>query len=341
MPQDGSGQAKQITRNAETYKYSIEWSPDGKKILWGDKRLRLRYVSIKSGKIIEVDQSEAWEFRRYSWSPDSRWIVYVKSEVRAMDKIYLYSLKEKKSFELTDGWYSTSNPVFGSDGKFVFFTSDRDFNPIYSRTEWNHAYQDMSRIYMVTLAKSTDSPFKPRSDEVEIKKKEKTKKPKSEGPDPNEDSTKGKKDKEKKKQKMKVDIDGIKDRIVVLPIEVSNYYNLSSVGDYLYYNRRSSKDNETNLLMYDLKERKETELGKISGYEISTDQKKMLVVSGGKYSIIDLPKSKIDIKETLDLSDMEVRLNKKKLGGRCGNSSMFPICTVLTGWVCVNAMNLW
>ncbi|MBW8039656.1 MAG: protease [Planctomycetes bacterium] len=316
MPQDGSGRAKQITRNAETYKYRIEWSPDSKKIMWADKRLRLRFVSIKSSKITEVDQSEKWEFSRYSWSPDSRWIVYVKSEVGAMNKINLYSLKDKKSHELTDGWYSASNPVFSSDGKYVFFTSDRDFNPIYSRIEWNHAYQDMSRIYLITLTKSTDSPFKPRSDEVEVKKKEKAKKTDAEKPDPNEDSKKekkGKKEKdEKKKTKIKVDIEGIKDRIAVLPIAVSSYYNLSSVGDYVYYNRRGSKDKETQLRMYDLKERKETELGEIRGYEISADNKKMLVVSGGKYAIIDLPKSKIDMKETLDLSDMEVRLDKKE-----------------------------
>jgi tricorn protease len=319
VPQDGSEGEKQITRNAETYKYRIEWSPDSKNILWADKRLRLRFVSIKSSKITEVDQSEAWEFGHYSWSPDSRWIVYVKSEVGAMDKIYLYSLKEKKSYELTDGWYSASSSVFSSDGKYVFFTSDRDFNPIYSRTEWNHAYQDMSRIYLVTLAKSTDSPFKPRSDEVEVKKAEKTKKPDDEKPDPNEDAKKekenGKKEKEKnekKKQNIKVDIEGIKDRIAVLPIAVSSYYNLSSVDDYLYYNRRGSNDKESLLLMYDLKERKETELGQISGYEISADQKKMLVVAGGKYAIVDLPKSKIEMKETLDLSDMEVRLDRKE-----------------------------
>ncbi|MDT8300548.1 MAG: PDZ domain-containing protein [Sedimentisphaerales bacterium] len=313
MPQDGSSKAKQITRNAETYKYRIEWSPDSKKILWGDKRLRLRFVSVKSGRIVEVDKSDSWEFRDYSWSPDSRWIVYTKSETEMMNRIYLYSLKDKKSYELTDGWYSSSNPVFSSDGKFVFFTSERDFNPIYSRTEWNHAYREMSRIYFLTLTKSTDSPFKPKSDEVEVKKEEKAKKPDVLKSDPNENADK-KPDKpqKKEKQRIKVDIDGIKERIASLPTAVSNYYNLSSVGDFLYYNRRGSKDNGTLLLMYNLKEQKETELGRIGGYEISADKKKMLVSSGGKYAIINLPKSKIDMKETLDLSGMEVNLDKKK-----------------------------
>jgi tricorn protease len=318
--QDGSRSAKQVTKGAETYKYKIYWSPDSRKILWADKRLRLRYVNVRTGKITEVDKSEAWEFEHYSWSSDSMWIAYAKHEVEMMDKIYLYSLKDKQSYELTDGWYNSSNPTFSSDGKFVFFTSDRDFDPIYSRTEWNHAYQDMSRIYLITLAKSTDSPFKHRSDEVEVKKKEKDKKQEAEKAQAKKDT--GEQDaeklqekddaaKKKEKQKIKVDIDGIKDRITVLPVAVSNYYNLSSVGDCLYYKRKGRKEDKAQLLLFDLKEQKETELGQFNGYEISADQKKMLIVSDDKYAIIDLPKAKIEIKETLDLSGMEVRLDKK------------------------------
>ncbi|UCG60068.1 MAG: PDZ domain-containing protein [Phycisphaerales bacterium] len=315
VPQDGSGPPKQITDNAETYKYRIEWSPDSRKILWADKRLRLRFVNVRRGRITEVDKADAWEFGDYSWSPDSRWIVYVKPETNSMNKVYLYSVRDKESYELTDGWYSASSPRFGSDGKFVFFVSDRDFNPIYSRTEWNHIYRDMSRIYLVTLAKSTDSPFKPRSDEVEIKKKERAKKTAKKDPATNDDGDKSeaekKTEKAKRRQAIKVDIDGIKDRIAVLPVEVSNYYRLSSVGDQLYYNRRGQKDDKTRLLLFDLEKREETDLGVCGAYEISADQKKMLVSSGDKYAIIDLPKTKIEMKETLNLSGMEVRLDKK------------------------------
>jgi tricorn protease len=314
-PQDGSRPANQITRNADTYKYAIKWSPDSRKIIWGDKRLRLQFVSVRSGEITEVDKSDKWEFRDYSWSPDSRWIAYTRPEVEMMNKIYLYSLRHKKSYELTDGWYSASDPIFSSDGKFIFFISDRDFNPIYSRTEWNHAYQDMSRIYLLTLAKSTDSPFKPKSDEVEIKQKEKAKELDAKKADPNEAARQPQQANQKKKEqqpRIKVDIDGIKDRITMLPTTVGNYRNLASVGQYVYYNRRTSGDEKSKLLMYDLKEEKETELGDIGGFEISADQKKMLVVSGGKYAIIDLPKSTVTMKEMLDLSSMEAHLDKRK-----------------------------
>ena len=318
VSQDGSGPARQVTKNAETYKYHLEWSPDSRRVLWGDKRLRLRFANIRSGKITEVDTSEKWEFRDYAWSPDSRWIVYTKAEVGAMNKVWLYSLRDKRSHELTDGWYDSSGPVFSSDGRFVFFVSDRDFNPIYSRTEWNHIYRDMSRVYLVTLTKAVESPFKPLSDEVAVKQ-EKTRKKEE---DENETETDAQGDTEKteektnakqgkKRETIKVDLDGIKDRIAVLPIAVSNYRHLRSVDDHVYYLRRGSKDGRTQLVLYDLKERKETELGTIGGYELSADRKKMLVVSDGKYAIIDRPKGKIDMKETLDLSGMEVVLDKR------------------------------
>jgi len=307
IPQDGSGKPKQITKGAETYKYQIYWSPDSKKLLWADKMLRLRYVDISTGKIKDVAKAEAWEFREYTWSPDSKWIAYTKSEKDVMNKIYLYSLEKEKTYEVTSGWYSSSQPAFSSDGKYLFFVSNRDFQPIYSRTEWNHAYVDMSRIYLVTLAKDVESPFKPKSDEVTVKEEEKEK--------PKNDKKKDKEKEEKEKKKtvtVKVDVDGLKDRITSLPIKVASYRNLVSVGDKLYYIRKGSKDEKPLLLMYDLKELKETELGQINGYEISADQKKMLVSQNKSYYIIDLPKAKIQLKDKLDLSGMEMKLDRKK-----------------------------
>ena len=46
--QDGSTESLQITKNADTYKYAVTWSPDSKKLLWADKMLRLQYVDVDS-----------------------------------------------------------------------------------------------------------------------------------------------------------------------------------------------------------------------------------------------------------------------------------------------------
>ena len=44
---------------------------------------------------------------------------------------------------------------FSTDGKYLIFTSDRDFRPIYSWIEWNFAYTDRSGVYMTMLAAGT------------------------------------------------------------------------------------------------------------------------------------------------------------------------------------------
>lgn len=316
MPQDGQGEAQQITKNADTYKYQIFWSPDGKKILWSDKLLRLNYVDLEKKEVVEVAKAEIAEIHQYSWSPDSRWIAYSKPEVEMQPKIYLYSLETKKSYEVTDGWYTSYGPCFSSDGKYLFFISDRDFNPIYSRTEWNHAYLSMSRIYLLTLAADTKSPFEPKSDEVELRKE--TEKPaagaKAEAKEKKE-ASKGEESKPaeakevKKEVSVKVDPDGLKSRIVGLPIEVSNYLGIASAGNNIYYLKRGDSDRQTSLKLYDLAEKKETDLGSINGFEISADEKKMIVSKEGDYAIIDLPKAPVKIEEKLDLSQMEMKLD--------------------------------
>ena len=303
VPQNGSGKAIQVTTGGETYKYTLYWSPDSKKILWSDRRQRLRYVDVETKKITDVVHSPVWEIRQYAWSPDSRFIAYTLPEEKSMSRIYVYSLETKKSVPVTDGWYESGSPSFSSDGKYLFFTSNRDFNPTYSWTEWNHIYQDMSRVYFLTLNKSVENPFKPKSDEVSIKKESKTKK-----------SDKSKKNGKKKSKSVtvKIDFDGIMDRIIALPIKPAGYGSISAIGNKVYYMRRSSKDKGSLLMMYDLEKQKETELGKIGAYEISADHKKMIVSQNRTYAIIDLPTGKIKIDKKLNLSDMQVKLDKKQ-----------------------------
>ena len=303
LPQDGQGQPLQLTEKADTYKYHLLWSPDSRKILWSDKLLRLQYIDITKKEVVEVAKAEIGEIRQYAWSPDSRWIAYAKPEVESQTRIYIYSLDTQKTHPVTDGWYASYSPEFSSDGKYLFFISDRDFSPVYSRTEWNHAYLSLSRIYFVTLAAETKSPFEPKSDEVEVKKEAE----KKEAPKTPSEKMAG----VDKQRPIQVDAEGIAARIIALPIAVADYSNITSVEDRVYYLKRSSLDRKSTLLMYDLAEQKETDLGDIDGYAISTDAKKMLIAKDRSYAILDLPRSPVKIEDKLDLSEMEVTLDRR------------------------------
>jgi tricorn protease len=305
---DQNAAAIQLTKNSDTYKYRLLWSPDSKKIMWADKMLRLRYVDVESKSVTEVTEAKSFEFTSYSWSPDSKWITYTRPENDGVDRVCLYSVDKKTITEVTNEWFDSGNPVFSSDGKYLFFVSSRDFTPTYGNTEFNVIYRDMSKIYLLTLSKDTESPFKPKSDEVAISE-DKQEEKKSE-----KKSDESKKDGEAKKEKtpVKIDLEGLKDRITVLPVQPANYRQITSVGDKLYYIRMSSKDPRPVLFMYDLTKQIETELGITGGYEISADGKKMLVAQNGIYGIIDLPQAKFEIKDKLDLSGLEKDLNKNE-----------------------------
>ncbi len=336
--QDGRGDATQVTSGGDSYFFAPQWSPDSKKLLWGDRAQRLRYVTIATKEITLIEQNPSFEISDYTWSPDSKWVSWTSPEQDLYQKIKLYSLETKQSTDVTDGWFTAGDVSFSDDGKWLLFTSGRDFTPTYGVTEFNHIYRDWERVYMVALAKDVESPFKPKSDEVEIAKDEEKKddKPADKTPDvkasdskdakvadasadkaatkkDDKPATAEKKDAKKKTVVVKVDLDGLSDRVVGLPIQASNYGNIEMVGDKVYYRRVTGgfgPANHGTLYVYNLKDLKETELGACDFYQVTADGKKMLVAQQRDYAIIDLPSAKIELKEKLDLSGLEVNLDR-------------------------------
>jgi len=301
--QDGSQPAVEITSGSSDYKYQPYWSPDSKKLLWSDRNQTLHYVDIDTKLTTNVDIDSIFEIRDYAWSPDSKWITYTKNSDNRFQQIYLYSLDQKKSFPVTENWYHAFNSTFSIDGKYLFFISSRDFNPDFSNVGSTISYSDMSNIYFVTLTKDTPSLFKLKSDEAEptinTVKPETSDKKKESSPVP-------------KKIDLQVDIDGIEGRIGKLPIKASNYFNLTSVENKLYYQRRGPKDDKTGLFMYDFDSREEKNLGQVDGYEISANKKKMIVSQNGLYGIINVPATEIKITDKLDLSGLQMVINKQE-----------------------------
>ncbi len=213
-----------MTHGADTYKFYIQWSPDSKKLLWSDKKLRLQYVDVASVEVTQVAQAKSWEITEFDWSPDSQWIAYAQQEETKMQTIYLYAVAKKETYAVTDGWFDSGGPAFSADGKYLFLISDRTFNPTYGQTEFNYSYADMAKIYLITLAKETKSPFEPKSDEVKIKDSDKESK-----------EVEKKQDAQAKPAVVKVDAGGIQERIAEFPVAGANYRHLVSVGNRLYY----------------------------------------------------------------------------------------------------------
>lgn len=304
--QDRSQPAIQITSGSSNYKYQPIWSPDSRKLMWSDRNQILHFTDIDTKAITDVDIDSIFEISEYKWSPDSKWIAYTKNSDNRFQQVYIYSLEQKKSFPVTENWYNSSDGTFSSDGKYLFFVSSRDFNPSFSNVGPTISYSDMNGIYFVSLSKDTPSLFRLKSDEVE---------PVAAAAAEAKPETADKKKEPKpavKAPERPIDIDGIRGRIGKLPVKSSNYFSLNSVENKLYYQRRGQSDEKSVLLLYDFDAREEKNLGYVDGYEISANKKKMLVNQIPAYAIINLPAAEVKITEKLDLSGLQMKVNKKE-----------------------------
>ncbi len=281
------GSEVKISNIDPNYIYSIKWSPDSKRIMWNDKKLGLHIIDIETGKSKRIHHSMISEIHDYNWSPDSKWIAFTDRNRARFQLVYLYNLQTKEKFPVTSEWYQSFNPVFSDDGKYLFFVSNRDFNPIYSLTEWNVAYRDMSRIYFVTLDSNTPSPFAPKNTEVF-------------------DNT----DDKKNSDEVIVNVarEGITERIEFVPGEAGSYSGLHFVNNRLYYVYRKL-NHPAKLMMFDFEKSESTELGEYSSFEISHDNKKMLLRKNKNYYVINLPSSSIKTDKPVSLEEMKISVD--------------------------------
>lgn len=130
-PESGNKSANERIKLPATGFYSTPvWSPDGKSLLLQDNRLVLWMIEIASGRATRID-TEIYDdpTRRMApvWSPDSRWIAYSRNLTNHLRAIFLYSIQERRSHQLTDSGVDAVSPAFDRDGSRLYFMVSTDF----------------------------------------------------------------------------------------------------------------------------------------------------------------------------------------------------------------------
>lgn len=278
-----SGVEKQLT-NVKTNILGIEWSPDSKSILWSDKNNNLTITDVKTGSETLVEKSEISPMNDYNWSPDSKLIIFTRPG-KTVSTIVVYSIADKQKIQITDEWYSSGGGNFSKDGKHIVFTSARTFNPTYSNTEWNHAYTNMNKIYVLPITKDAEVPFALKNDTVAVEKQapaDKTKEAKATSANT-------------------YYFDNISSRIVEIPVQPSFYGNLHMIGKTIYYGSRRGSG------MYDLDSQKETDLQ--ASLIFGPAYKKAIALTPGSIQIIDIPKAPIAPAKGISLAGVKKLVN--------------------------------
>jgi tricorn protease len=289
---DGSGDEKQITNDGTIWRFDPIWSPDSKKLAFSDKDQKLWYVEENTGSTFQVDHSNYNDIRDYQWSPDSKWLTYTKGSESRMSSIWVYSLDQKKTMQLTSDLTNEFNPVFSKDGKYLYFFSNRDFNLKFSNWEFNYVYTNPTRVYSAALNNEVSALFQPKRDEEKINGEEKN----------NNDTG---------EVIVKIDPENFENRISVLPGKSGNYGSLHQAEKGVLYIYRD--DSGSKLKFFNQEDEKEVMvLEDIGNYVVSSDGKKILYAKASEYGIVDVRENQKNTDGRIDLSNLEIKVHPKE-----------------------------
>ena len=294
---------KQLTSGSSAWKYDSEWSPNSKYMLYFDRTLQLKLVDVETGKTTIVTHADRDEIRSYSFSPDSKWITYDKEGANGLGAVWVYNLETAQNQQLTDDSFNDGSSVFSTDGKYIYFLSDRDFNLDFSSFEFNYVYNKSTRIYAVALKADCPKLFKDKNDLEPVKEAEK---PKAEP----------KKDKKAKKEEkpaavesvnVQIDFDGINSRITAFPLNAGSYNNLVAVDGGLLYLSEGS------LHKYNIEDKKDEEIiNNVGQAVVSADGKMMIYRFGKDFGITKLTAGQKSGAGKLNLDDLIMKIDPKK-----------------------------
>jgi tricorn protease len=276
-----TSETTQVTTDLDRKVYHPRWSPDGKKILFGDKDYALHVVDLATKKRTKIDESHyldndefTWEVSDYAWSPDSRWVAYSLPRENRNNAIYLYDTVEGRKVALTDDFYENLNPRFDAGGSYLYFLSYRNYQIGMDPFEDDHIVANPARVMVAQLRKGEKPPFVKRAATEVLAAPEDDKAEKKEDP-----------------SRFRVDTEGLASRVYALPVDPGNDFHLLAGKGYVAWSSvplftedeyeeiyRPGGETKWTFHLYSMKDQKEVTLEeKIAEAQVSVNGEELVL----------------------------------------------------------------
>ncbi|MBL7738832.1 MAG: PD40 domain-containing protein [Chitinophagaceae bacterium] len=308
---NATGQAKKITDFGKGMGWNLSWSPDSKKIVFINDLQEIKLLTIADKTLETIDKPtdrtySALQGFSVNWSPDNKWIAYSKGVANLNNAVFLYSIEKKKLYQATSGYYNDFNPVFDAAGKYLFFATNRNFNPAYSNFDNTWIYPNSTQLAVATLDPATPSLLFAKNDEAKSDTASASKAP----------TDTAKKAAKPIAAASKVEPETIERRLEILPVPAGNMGGLFAPEGKLVYVRfpnTGTTGGQASINLYDIEKREEkTLLANSSAYVTKPDGKNILARNNsGGFGIIKVnPDQKLD--KLLRTAEMEMVLQPKE-----------------------------
>jgi tricorn protease len=345
---NGEAAPEQWTSDAKVLRNDGLPSPDGRWLAFTDKAQQLWIYDIKNKQDKRIAQSMNGDFDSLRWSPDSQWLAYGETADNTYEQLKVLNVNSSEIHVLTSDRYDSSSPAWSSDGKWLYFLSDRNLktsipSPWGPRQPSPH-FDRATKIYELALVPGQRSPFLPpdelhpdTSDKKDDQKPDTSNdasgKPASasdKNAPPKKDDTKSADDAQKKDEKkdekkppvVNIDFSDLDARLNAIPAPPGNYENLQAAEKRLcWLNTNSDPEPKRNLQCLDIANKgdePETVMPDVKAYEISLDRKKVLIQKDDSFFILDsdvkaaaLGDPKVLPKAAIDLSHWATSVNPR------------------------------
>jgi tricorn protease len=311
---NGVGKPEKLTSDAKVLRWNGVPSPDGHWLAHRDKDQQLWLFDLQSKSDRKIAQSLNDDFSDLTWSPDSQWLAYVETADDTFAQIKVLNAKTGEIHTLTSDRYNSGDPAWSSDGKWLYFLSDRVLKTLI-HSPWGPRQPDpyfdrAMKVYELALTPGLRSPFAPPDelhpdkakpeenklkDEKKDEKKEADTKKSADAKKAGEEkkSEDEKKPGEEKKPTPVVNIDftDIASRLNEIPAPAGNYGGLQATEKRLcWMDTTTEVQRKRNLQCMEIANKgdiPETVWADVKEYEVSLDRKKFLVWKGDDFYILD------------------------------------------------------
>jgi tricorn protease len=161
-PADASAEARLVTTGDIGRVTALACSPADNVVVFTNHRHDLCALDLDDGKVRVLDTSPSRRIDDLAFSPDGRYVAYVWWPAHGTSIIRIVKVRSGKVHDVTSALRTDKSPAWDPDGKYLYFISTRDFNPVYDALQFDLSFPQASRPFVVTLRNDVPSPFVPK-----------------------------------------------------------------------------------------------------------------------------------------------------------------------------------
>ncbi|GMU51100.1 MAG: tricorn protease [Candidatus Xenobia bacterium] len=275
---------------------TMEISPTRDQAFLTNHRHELLLADLKEKTVRVLDRSPYDRIHGACWSPSGLSIAYSFTTSLHVSQLRLYLLNEDRWYELTRPQFRDVAPNFDPEGRYLYFLSYREFDPVYDNHYFDAGFPKGMRPYCITMRADLPSPFlaEPRAPGENGKS----------GKSKDENGEDKKKRKKDEPEPLPVDLEGIQDRVIALPVTEGIYGRVVGLSDQILFtsfpvegslgshwsNSREPAARGT-LWSYEFKSQETKELAtKVTDFKLSRDRKTLAYRSGWRLRVLQAGK---------------------------------------------------